>query len=224
MPNESFLPPINDASAVYAVRSPRNQVNAPGKLDSLPSASANLAGGLLYVPGAAGTADSLAVSLKNSADTQAIYYPMLSPVGSFTTSGTLRNVITKSSSYALAQSESGSIVKLDGATVAYTLPAITSSNLGMVFDFFVTVPSTGATITAQSGDILMGGVNIVDFDTANTVKAFFADSVDDLVMSLNGSTKGGKLGTSFRFVALDATRWYITGILYGDGVLATPFS
>lgn len=131
---------------------------------------------------------------------------------------------------ALTEAQSGRVVLVDDAAgLDFTLPAISSSNIGMVFEFLVTttITSNNFRVTAQSGDLLNGGVWMVDFDAAYTApQAVFEepDFTNDLIMTMNGSTTGGKKGTTVKFVAVSATQWFVSGIVGADGVIATPFS
>jgi hypothetical protein len=82
-------------------------------------------------------------------------------------------------------------------------------------------------VTAASGDLLRGGVWMVDFDAAYTApQGVFLepDESDDLVFACNGGTTGGKKGTVVEFTAITATGWFVNGTVAGDGVLASPFS
>lgn len=189
-----------------------------------PTASVGSRGVPFFVPGGTGVADALDIHIKQAADTYASRYPLWSTVGNLTIAGQKRQVLASSGNTTMTSLMSGSVMLMDGATVAYTLPAIGAGDIGMWFDFVWTVASTGATITAGAADILMGGVRIEDFDTANTGAWFFADNTDDLITTFNGGTKGGKIGGWIQYVAVSATRWMVTGVLAGDGAIATPFS
>lgn len=127
----------------------------------------------------------------------------------------------------LTTAQSGRAILLDDAAgLDFTLPAIAAADIGTFFDFFctVTLTSNSYRMTAAAGDLLFGAVWIADFDTANTGTYFAADGSDDLVFTMDGSTKGGKKGTWVRFTATSATQWFVQGIVFGDGSLATPFS
>lgn len=127
----------------------------------------------------------------------------------------------------LTSAQSGRVILLDDAAgLDFTLPAIGASDVGMFFDFYctVTLSSNSYRMTAATGDLLFGAVWIADFDTANTGTYFAADGSDDLIFTMDGSTKGGKKGTWVRFTATSATQWFVQGTLFGDGSLATPFS
>lgn len=131
---------------------------------------------------------------------------------------------------ALTEAQSGrNILVDDAAGLDFTLPPITADNIGMHFKFLVTVSITSNSfrVTAGAGDLLKGGILMIDFDDVYTAPqaAFIEpDGTDDLVMTCNGTTTGGKKGTVVEFIAISATEWFVTGIVAGDGVLATPFS
>jgi hypothetical protein len=133
-------------------------------------------------------------------------------------------------SIALTEVQSGRLVLVDDAAgLSFTLPAIGAAQVGTWFEFLVTVSVTSNSfkVTAAAGDLLNGGVLAIDFDAAYTAPqaAFYEpDFSDDLIMTCNGGTTGGKKGTRIKFEAVSETQWFVTGTLVGDGVLATPFS
>lgn len=127
----------------------------------------------------------------------------------------------------LTAAQSGRTILVDDAAgLDFTLPAVAAAQVGIWYKFIVTVTITSNNLrfTAASGDLLRGGVLIVDFDTANTASYFTPDESDDLIFTANGSTKGGKKGSTVTITAVTATGWYVEGLLYGDGSLATPFA
>lgn len=143
-----------------------------------------------------------------------------------------RQVTTTGGAYAtpiaLTEAQSGRVILVDDAAgLDFTLPAVAAAQIGTHYTFLVsvTVTSNNFRVTAASGDLLRGGLWIADFDTANTGAYFTPDESDDLVMTMNGSTKGGKKGTVVTFTAITATGWFVNGApVFGDGTLATPFS
>lgn len=127
----------------------------------------------------------------------------------------------------LTAAQSGRVILVDDAAgLDFTLPAIAAAQIGTHFTFVVTVTITSNNfrVTAGAGDLLFGSLWIADFDTANTGTYFTADGTDDLVLTMNGSTTGGKKGTWVEFIATSATQWFVKGTAFGDGSLATPFS
>lgn len=136
-----------------------------------------------------------------------------------------RNVLASSGNTTMTAAMSGSVMLIDGASTDYTLPAIGTGDVGMNFLFVSTIISTGTqTITAGAGDLLTGGVAIIDVGAAGT--DFFApDVTDDLILTMNGTTTGGvAVGSWVQYTAISATRWFVQGVLCGSGTLATPFS
>lgn len=130
----------------------------------------------------------------------------------------------------LTEAQSGSIILVDDAAgLDFTLPAVAAAQVGTSYKFLVTTTITGNNfrVTAAAGDLLRGGVFMLDFDAAYTAPQGVyktPDESDDLVMTCNGTTTGGKKGTVVEFVAIHATGWFVSGTVFGDGVLATPFS
>jgi hypothetical protein len=127
---------------------------------------------------------------------------------------------------ALTAAQSGRVILVDEAAgLDFTLPALTSAEVGVHYKFVVTVTvsSNNFRVTAASGDLLFGGLLMQDFDTADK-SLFVAPDGNDLVVTMNGSTTGGKQGTWVEFIASSATQWLVTGVAVGDGTLATPFS
>lgn len=133
---------------------------------------------------------------------------------------------------ALTEAQSGRVILVDDAAgLDFTLPALTAAQVGTHFKFIVTttITSNSFRVTAGTGDLLQGAVWMVDFDaTYNSATRdavwLSPDGSDDLVMTMNGSTTGGKRGTWVEFIATSATQWFVHGVVGGDGVLATPFS
>lgn len=126
----------------------------------------------------------------------------------------------------LTEAQSGRVIIVDDAAgLDFTLPALAAAQIGTHFKFIVTVTITSNSfrVTAGSGDLLFGGIQVTDFDTADKC-AFFAPDGNDLIMTMNGSTQGGKQGTWVEFIASSATQWLVTGVAAGDGTLATMFS
>ena len=127
----------------------------------------------------------------------------------------------------LTEAQSGRVLLVDDAAgLDFTLPAIAAAQVGTHFKFLVTVTITSNSfrVTAGTGDVLAGGLFIADFDTANT-GAYFTPDGNDLIMTMNGSTQGGKKGTWVEFIATGANEWWVSGgVVFGDGSLATPFS
>lgn len=134
-----------------------------------------------------------------------------------------KNVLASSGNTTMTAAMSGSVMLLDGAGTDYVLPAISASDIGMEFWFVVTVTATDQTITAGAADLLTGGV-ACSSTTAGGNDAFSPDVTDDLIITMNGTTQGGIIGSTWHLIAISATRWYCDGTTIGSGTLITPFS
>jgi hypothetical protein len=134
----------------------------------------------------------------------------------------------------LTAANSGSTYLLDDAAgLDFTLPAIAAADTGINYRFVVvtTLTSNSYRFTAQAADLLMGNVLIVDKDAATgdtnaLISVFRPDQSDDLICTIGGSadTSGRLTGGWLEFEAMSATRWFVRGILIGDGSLVTVFS
>ena len=106
---------------------------------------------------------------------------------------------------------------------AMTLPAA-ASGIRIIILIGTTITSNTITITAQSGDLLKGNAFLEKTDGANNKTMFSPDGTDDLIITLNGSTKGGLVGDRIELVGISATEWRVRAILSHTGTAATPFS
>ena len=127
----------------------------------------------------------------------------------------------------LTDAYSGAVIDLDMATVTVNLPALSSSNAGVQgihFTFINSITATAQIIAAQSGDILHGGVTIMSTSAGAENDAFSSNGSSNLVLTMNGTTKGGIIGSRIDVYAVSATKWLIHGNLIGSGTLVTGFS
>jgi hypothetical protein len=127
----------------------------------------------------------------------------------------------------LKASESGALCLLDRAAgVVYTLPAITSTNIGMSFEFQATVSVTSnayKVITGAATQFLVGAV-VASSLTAGAQDTFVANGTTHVAISAAGSTTGGLIGERYVVTAVSATQWVIHGVTQGSGTLADPFA
>lgn len=129
----------------------------------------------------------------------------------------------------LTSAQSGAKILVDDAAgLDFTLPAIATADIGMTFEFFVTVSITSNSfrVTSAAGDLMTGSIYLSDDTVAYTVPqgVVLKPATTFLVMTMNGTTTGGKIGTRVRFTATSATQWFVEGTANGSGVLATMFS
>lgn len=115
-----------------------------------------------------------------------------------------------------------------------TLPIITAANVGMKFGFKIVLAPTSNSYRISAGqatDLLIGRVLMVDKDTATgdanaLVSLFRADVSNDDVMTIGSAdaTTGNLVGGSFTIEAISLLRWWVEGVLIGDGSMVQVFA
>ena len=136
----------------------------------------------------------------------------------------------------VTSADSGTVYLINRAAgVVVTLPTAAA---GLYYKFIIgtTITSNAFAINgATANDIYAASSNILlwDKDAPATVSAkqLYADGSDDDVMSMNGGTTGGFIGTELHLYGIatggqgSATAvWHLSGVSYADGTLATPFA
>ena len=147
---------------------------------------------------------------------------------------TLRNVAAFTASTTLTVAQSGSVITGNAAAgMTVTLPA---AEAGLQFSIHVgtTITSNAFTITgATASDVMQGQLISNDFTDLGTLTimnenvatvAFDQPAADDHQLVMDGTTKGGKLGSYVNCVAISAAIWHVDGFLSSDGSLATCFT
>ena len=146
----------------------------------------------------------------------------------------IRNVVSATSDTTLTVAQSGSICtgnKADGITI--TLPAA-ATGLTYAVHVGTTITSNAFTITAaSSADTMQGQLISNDFTDLGsltimnenvTTVAFDQPAADDHQIVMDGTTKGGKLGSYVNCTAITGAIWHVDGFLSSDGSLATCFT
>lgn len=134
-----------------------------------------------------------------------------------------RNVISGESNLTLTAALSGSLILMDDATQAFTLPAIGEDEIGIWFELVSTVAATTTTITAATGDLLTG-VARISSTTAGGDDSFNPDGSNDLIITMNGTTQGGLIGSRVVLTAIGEDSWLVNYEGVGSGTIVTPFS
>ncbi len=128
----------------------------------------------------------------------------------------------------LTAKEAGALCFFDlAAGVTYTLPTIDrTEQLGMYFDFFVSVVGTGTykVITGVSTEFLLGSIVLFDKTIATSGDIFDADGSTIVSLAATSDATGRLLGGSFRVTAISLTQWAISGYLQEAGTALTPFA
>ena len=129
--------------------------------------------------------------------------------------------------------QSGSIFTINAAAgCVVTLPAATA---GLCYSFHLGTTVTSNTFTvnaASSADVLQGALIAIDKDNLGGVVATNAGATlgldmpaaDDHQLVADGDTKGRFLGTKIDYVCITDALWYVTGIDFFNGSVATAFT
>ena len=107
------------------------------------------------------------------------------------------------------------------------LPAVSKSDAGLWLGVRCGVASGGASIivTAASGDLLVGNAFITKATDAVANRVYFAaDGSDDLILTLNGTTTGGLIGSQAVMQVNKDGYWLVLADLNASGSMVTPFS
>ena len=126
------------------------------------------------------------------------------------------------------------IIFLDDADGKFTLPSINvntptdptapsqENNTGASFYFYVVTAATDLDILTDGTDKFVGAALVAVDDGAK--KAFVPAASND-VITLNGSTKGGIVGSVIRITAIDDATYLVhDSLLIGSGTIVTPFA
>ena len=127
----------------------------------------------------------------------------------------------------------GKILTCNDADGKFTLPSIVvttpsdptdpnqANNVGATFTFFVETAATDMDILTDGTDKFVGGV-YTGVDDA-TGKTFISAATND-VITMNGTTKGGLVGSIVKCTAMATAKYAVEGIILGSGTLVTPFA
>ena len=131
----------------------------------------------------------------------------------------------------------GRILLTQDADGIFTLPSINANangatagdtdynnlnNIGASFYFYVDTLATDVQIVTDGTDKFTGAAMIAVNDGAK--KAFFPGASND-VLSMNGTTSGGIVGSVVQVTALETAQYLVHNtLLLGSGTIETPFS
>ena len=140
--------------------------------------------------------------------------------------GVARQVINGATARTLLAGESGALCLFNvAAGVVYTLPAIGANDIGMYFDFAVSVTGTGSySIDTDAATTFIGGGIFGASTTAGGGDAFAADIAATVSIDLDATETGEDAGGRFTLVATSTTTWVCGGYTVGSGTIATPFA
>lgn len=124
----------------------------------------------------------------------------------------------------LTANQSGMYVYFDRAAgIAYTLPAAAA---GLTFTFIVTVSVTSnahsITTAASGSQFIAGAIQLTK--AAASPSSFLANGSSNYLISMNGTTTGGLIGTVIEYYGMSSTLWVVNANIIGSGTLATPIT
>jgi hypothetical protein len=127
----------------------------------------------------------------------------------------------------------GKILTCNDADGKFTLPSIVATapgqdedpnqlnNLGASFFFVVETAATDMDILTDGTDKFVGGLYTGVNDA--TGKTFISGASND-VITMNGTTKGGLVGSIVKVTAMASAKYAVEGIVLGSGTLVTMFA
>ena len=140
--------------------------------------------------------------------------------------GLAQQVINGASARTLTVGESGALCLFNvAAGVVFKLPPIGADDIGMYFDFSVSVTGTGSySIDTDAATTFIGGGIAGQSTTAGGGDAFPATISSTVSIDLDSTETGEDAGGYFTLVATSTTTWVVGGYTVGSGTLATPFA
>ena len=152
----------------------------------------------------------------------------------FITAGVNSSVSLSADTTLTVAAHAGKIILLNDADGKFTLPTIVATsptdptspdqanNIGASFYFYVETAATDLDILTDGTDKFVGAVMVAVDDGAK--KAFIPAASND-VITLNGSTKGGLVGSVVQITAIDSATYLVHNtLLLGSGTIVTPFA
>ena len=152
----------------------------------------------------------------------------------FISAGVNNSVSLTADTTLTVDSHAGKILLCNDADGKFTLPSIVTTtpsdptdpnqtnNIGATFNFYIETAATDLDIKTDGTDKFKGAILIAVDDGAK--KAFVPAATND-VITMNGSTKGGIVGSIVSFTAIDTATYLVhSSLLIGSGTIVTPYA
>ena len=152
----------------------------------------------------------------------------------FISAGVNNSVSLTADTTLTVDAHAGKILLCNDADGKFTLPSISSTvpsdptdpnqtnNIGATFNFYIETAATDLDIKTDGTDKFKGAILIAVDDGAK--KAFVPAASND-VITMNGSTKGGIVGSVVSFTAIDTATYLVhSSLLIGSGTIVTPYA
>jgi len=152
----------------------------------------------------------------------------------FISAGVNNSVSLTADTTLTVDAHAGKILLCNDADGKFTLPSIVTTtpsdptdpnqtnNIGATFNFYIETAATDLDIKTDGTDKFKGAILIAVDDGAK--KAFVPAATND-VITMNGSTKGGIVGSIVSFTAIDTATYLVhSSLLIGSGTIVTPYA
>jgi len=152
----------------------------------------------------------------------------------FISAGVNNSVSLTADTTLTVDAHAGKILLCNDADGKFTLPSIVTTtpsdptdpnqtnNIGATFNFYIETAATDLDIKTDGTDKFKGAILIAVDDGAK--KAFVPAASND-VITMNGSTKGGIVGSIVSFTAIDTATYLVnSSLLIGSGTIVTPYA
>ena len=152
----------------------------------------------------------------------------------FISAGVNNSVSLTADTTLTVDAHAGKILLCNDADGKFTLPSIVSTtpsdptdpnqanNIGATFNFYIETAATDLDIKTDGTDKFKGAILIAIDDS--TKKAFVPGASND-VITMNGSTKGGIVGSIVSCTAIDTATYLVhNSLLIGSGTIVTPYA
>ncbi len=152
----------------------------------------------------------------------------------FISAGVNNSVSLTADTTLTVDAHAGKILLCNDADGKFTLPSIVTTtpsdptdpnqtnNIGATFNFYIETAATDLDIKTDGTDKFKGAILVAVDDGAK--KAFVPAATND-VITMNGSTKGGIVGSIVSFTAIDTATYLVhSSLLIGSGTIVTPYA
>ena len=154
-------------------------------------------------------------------------------LGGFISAGAANDISLTADTTLTVADQAGRVLRVNDADGVFTLPTIVATsvsdqtdpnqtnNVGATFTFFIETAATDLDIKTDGTDKFVGG--LYTGVTNATGKTFISGASND-VITLNGTTQGGLVGSMITVTVITTAKYAVSGIILGSGTLVTPFA
>ena len=139
------------------------------------------------------------------------------------------------------EAHAGRIVALDNTTVTVTLPTISAAtdspaagpndynsgnNIGATFTFVTKTAASPVVINTDGTDKFVGAITVASTNATTAANNVFVPAAANDIITMNGTTQGGAVGSVVKLTALYDNKWFVEGLTLQstNSANVTPFS